>query len=210
MVDLETPQDTRKPDRTTRSAALWAAAVAVPVALLTGLVMFWRLAPAAEEAGPAPTTTAATVPAAPVPMDVPRLDAGTARACLAVTARLPGRLRDLPSRRVSAGPEQNAAWGEPPITVACGVTPPVMCASATGGAPGCVPLDAIMMRMDGVCWWSEDGPATDVFTTIDREVAVRVSVPGGYGHSAQWANEFSGIVAQTLKPTSTGVPSGCR
>jgi hypothetical protein len=187
MVDLETPPGERTPDRTTRGAALWAAAVAVPVAVVAGLLFFARLAPddPAPEAAP---TTPAVVPSAAVSMAVPALDARTAQVCLAVTSQLPGKVRDLPARKVSAGPEQNAAYGEPPVTVACGVPQPALCERVDGGHAGCVPLDAVMLKMNGVCWWGEDGPATDLFTTMDREVAVRVAVPSTYQQTAQWAN----------------------
>jgi uncharacterized protein DUF3515 len=211
MVDVQTPQAQQAPDPTTRRAALWATAVAVPVTLVAGLLIFWQLAPEGGTAAPpaASATAAPVVPAEPVRMAAPKLDPRTAQVCLAVTAQLPGQVRTLPARRVSAGPEQNAAWGEPPLTVACGVPMPAMCERADGGAPGCVPLDAKMMVMDGVCWWAADGPATDVFTTMDREVAVRVSVPAAYEQSAQWANEFSGTVVRTVKSKTTGVPTGC-
>ncbi|GIE93698.1 DUF3515 domain-containing protein [Paractinoplanes rishiriensis] len=210
MVDLETPPKAPTKDKTTRSAALWAAAFAVPIAVLAGLLIFARMASEQPAARPAPAaSTPAAVPSAPVPMAAPQLDAETRPACLAVTSQLPTDLRALPPRRVSAGPEQNAAWGEPPITLACGVPQPVMCEQADGGRDGCVPLTDIMLRMDGVCWWGQDGPALDVFTTMDREVAVRVSVPGSYENPAQWANEFSDAVARTVKSRATGVPSGC-
>ena len=210
MVDLETPPKQHTPDRTTRGAALWATAVAVPVALVVGLLMFWRLVPHDAGAQPAPSATVpAVIPSTPVEMAAPKLDARTAQVCLAVTSQLPVKVRDLPSRKVSAGPEQNAAYGQPPITVACGVTQPTMCERVDGGHAGCVPLDATMFKMNGVCWWGEDGPATDVFTTMDREVAVRVAVPGSYQQTAQWANEFSDAVVTTVKSTEKGVPSGC-
>ena len=210
MVDVETPPQTRKPDRTTRSAALWAAAIAVPIAILAGLLVFANLPSPDGDAAPAPTaTTPAAAPSTPVQMAAPRLDARTAQVCLAVTSQLPTTLRDLPARKVSAGPEQNAAWGEPPITVACGVTQPTMCERVDGGHPGCVPLDATMYAMNGVCWWGQDLPATDVFTTMDREVAVQVTVPGSYEQTAQWANEFSDPVVKTVKSKATGVPTGC-
>ena len=48
-----------------------------------------------------------------------------------------------------------------------------------------------------------------VFTTMDREVAVRVTVPLTYRQPAQWANEFSDIVVATDKSKTTDVPSGC-
>ena len=210
MVDVQTPPEQRTPDRTTRSAALWAGVVAVPVALAVGLLMFGRLAPHDADAPPVPAaTTPAAIPAAPVPMAMAKLDARTTQVCLAVTSQLPVKVRDLPARKVSAGPEQNAAYGQPPITVACGVPQPTMCERIDGGHPGCVPLDATMFKMNNVCWWGSEGPATDLFTTMDREVAVQVTVPGSYQQTAQWANEFSDAVVKTIKSKEKGVPTGC-
>ena len=207
MVDLETPVR-RTPDRTTRKAALWAAAVAVPVAVAAGLLVFWRLAPDGMPAAP-PSAAPSPVPSTAVSMAAPELDARATRSCQAVTALLPARVRDLPARKVSAGPRQNAAYGEPPITVSCGVPQPVMCERVDGGRAGCVPLDAVMWRMNGVCWYGQDGPATDLFTTIDRVVAVRVSVPSTYQQTGQWANEFSDAVGRAVPSRTEGVPSGC-
>jgi hypothetical protein len=189
MVDVETP----------------------PVALVVGLIAFWKIAPHDEAAAqPSPSTTGqVSVPATPVQMAAPTLDASTAQVCLAVTSQLPTTLRELPARKVSAGPEQNAAYGEPPITVACGLPQPTMCERVDGGHDGCVPLDATMYKMNGVCWWGQDGPAADIFTTMDRTTAVQVTVPGSYQQTAQWANEFSDAVVKTVKSTTKGVPSGC-
>lgn len=212
MVDLEKPP-AKKVDAATRGAALWATLIAVPVALIVGLVVFWQVVPqgADKAADPAASASApVAVPSTPVRMAAPKLSERATQVCLAVTSQLPTTLRNLPGRKVSAGPEQNAAWGEPPVTVACGVTQPVMCERIDGGQPGCVPLDATMLAMDGVCWWAADGPATDEFTTMDREVAVRVSVPGSYQQTGQWANEFSEAVVKTVKSRTTGVPSGCK
>jgi hypothetical protein len=210
MVDLETPP-TKTPDRATRNAALWATAVAVPIAIVAGLLIFWRIAPHADDsAQPSPSATVQTaVPATPVQMAAPKLSAKDAQVCLAVTSQLPTTLRTLPSRKVSAGPEQNAAWGEPAITLACGVTQPTMCETATGGHPGCVPLTADLLVMNGVCWYGEDGPATKLFTTMDREVPVQVAVPASYDQPGQWANEFSDPVVRTVKSKTAAVPTGC-
>jgi hypothetical protein len=208
MVDLETRPEPR--DSATRSAALWATAIAVPIAVLVGVLIFAQVIHKAGPSAaprPAATTPAAAVPAAPVPLAAPTLSARAAEVCLAVTSQLPTRLRDLPARKVTAGSEQNAAYGEPPITVSCGVTQPQMC--ATLGATGCVPLDTELLLMNRVCWYAEQGPASNVFTTMDREQAVRVTVPASYQQAAQWANEFSDIVVETDKSRTTGVPSGC-
>jgi hypothetical protein len=210
MVDVDTPPDEQASPKVQRSAALIAAAVAVPVALLAGVLMFVKLTPDDRPAAaPAPSAAGVSVPDAPVPLAAPRLTAHDAQVCLAVTSQLPARLRDLPPRKVSAGPEQNAAYGEPPITVRCGVPMPALCRSITPDRAGCVPLDADLLVMNGVCWYGEDGPATKVFTTLDREVAVQVAVPAGYQQAAQWANEFSDPVVRTVKSRDSGIPTGC-
>ena len=210
MVDLETPP-AEAPEKSNRSAAVWAAAFAVPIAVLAGVLIFWRIAPSGEPAAkPTPTSTAPqAVPSAPVRMAAPVLSAHDAQVCLAVTSQLPTQVRNLPARKVSAGPEQNAAYGEPPITVRCGVTQPKMCQTITPGQTGCVPLDADLLVMNGVCWYGEDGPATKLFTTMDREVAVQVGVPASYDQPGQWANEFSDAVVKTVKSKATDVPTGC-
>jgi hypothetical protein len=210
MVDVETPPTANPSEQTTRSAALLAAAFAVPIALVAGLLIFWKFLPSDDAAAPAPSASApVVVPTTPVRMAAPKLDAHTGQVCLAVTSQLPTTLRGLPGRKVTAGPEQNAAWGEPPVTAACGITQPTMCERVDGGHPGCVPLDATMYAMNGVCWWGQEGPASNVFTTMDREVAVRVTVPSSYSQAAQWANEFSDPVVRTVKSRTSGVPTGC-
>jgi Protein of unknown function (DUF3515) len=204
---VETPPER---DRTTRTAALWATAIAVPVAVLVGVLIFVQVIrhqqpQAAPSAAPA---TVAAVPATPVPMAAPKLSARAAEVCLAVTSQLPTQLRNLAARKVSAGPEQNAAWGEPPITVACGVAQPQMC-TTLGQGGGCVPLDTELLNMNRVCWYAQPGARANVFTTMDREQAVQVTVPSSYQQAAQWANEFSDIVVETDASRKTGVPSGC-
>jgi hypothetical protein len=208
MVDLETRPDNH--DRTRRTAALWATVVAVPVAVLVGVLMFTQVIRHAEPSAQptAAATTPAAVPSTPVRMAAPKLSARAAEVCLAVTSQLPAKLRDLPAREVTAGPEQNAAYGEPPITVACGVAQPTMCASldATGD---CVPLDTELLNMNSVCWYAKQGASANVFTTMDREQAVQVTIPSTYQQAAQWANEFSDLIVETDRSITAGVPSGC-
>lgn len=212
MVDVETRPEPQPaaPDRTTRSAALWATVVAVPVAVVVGLLIFTTVIPDAETAAPSPSATQpAVVPAAPVQMAAPKLAPRPAEVCLAVTSQLPTKVRDLAARKVSAGPEQNAAYGEPALTVACGVAQPRTCASLDDSGSGCVPMDTELMTMNRVCWYAEEQAAATIFTTMDREVPVQVTVPKQYAQPAQWANEFSDIVVETDKSITKGVPTGC-
>jgi hypothetical protein len=197
-------------DRTTRSAALWATAVAAPVAVLVGVLIFVKLIPgtAPPDRPDGAASSPSAVRAAPVPLAAPKLAPRAAQVCLAVTSQLPPAIRDLPARKVTAGPEQNAAYGEPPITVQCGVAQPAMCKTLSGGS-GCVPLDTELLIMNDVCWYAARGPQANVFTTMDREIAVRVTVPPTYEQAAQWANEFSDTIVQTDPSRTAGVPSGC-
>jgi hypothetical protein len=210
MVDLKTPP-AEAPAKSARSAALTAAAIALPIALIAGVLIFFKLTPKDNAtATPAPTSSAIQqVPSTAVPMAAPKLSAHDAQACLALTSQLPTQVRNLPARKVSAGPEQNGAFGDPPITVQCGVVQPPMCQTITPGQSGCVPLDADLLVMNGVCWYGDDGPATKLFTTMDREVAVQVAVPASYDQPAQWANEFSDSVVKTIKSKASSVPTGC-
>jgi hypothetical protein len=213
MVDVEPRTEHEPPakDPAVRSAALWATVVAVPVALLAGLVIFFQVLPDGDgdAAASATATQPAVVPTTPVQMAAPELAARPAQVCLAVTSQLPVKVRDLAARKVSAGPEQNAAYGEPPITVACGVPQPRMCKSLDESGSGCVPLDTELLNMNRVCWYADQKAEATTFTTMDREVAVQVTVPKQYEQSAQWANEFSDVVVETDKSITEGVPSGC-
>lgn len=214
MVDVETHTEepaVPPPGRGTRSAAIWATAVAVPVAVLVGVLIFSHVIRSAEPKTATPSaasTSPAAVPSAPVAMAAAKLTARQAEVCLAVTSQLPTQLRNLPARKVTAGPEQNAAYGEPPITVACGLPQPAMCATLTA-TKGCVPLDTELLNMNAVCWYADEQTGQTAFTTMDREVPVTVTVPTSYQQAAQWANEFSDLVVETDKSRTAGVPSGC-
>ncbi len=206
MVDLEA-RPVKEPDPATRSAALWATVIALPVAVLVGFLVFAQFRPASEPAAAPSASAPVVVPSTPVEMAAPKLSERAAQVCLAVTSQLPTQVRNLPARKVSAGPEQNAAYGEPPLTVACGVAQPQMCERL--GDTGCVPLDTELLIMNQVCWYAEQTGDGATFTTMDREVPVRVTVPAGYEQAAQWANEFSDTVVATDRSRTEGVPSGC-
>jgi hypothetical protein len=202
-------------DRATRSAVLWATAIALPVTLGAAILIFSTLS-AGSSAAPRPAPAASTstpsvrpVPDTPVPMDAPVLSARAASVCKAVLARLPVAVRDLARRTVGNGPAQNAAYGEPALTMSCGVAQPALCPSLEQTRPDCVPLDTELLTMDRVCWYAERGAAANTFTTMDREIPIRVTVPAPYEQPAQWANEFSAAVIAADAPSATGVPSGC-
>ncbi|MEU4568424.1 DUF3515 family protein [Micromonospora sp. NPDC023956] len=187
-------------DRSTRTAALVAALVALPVTVAVAGLTFTALAPDEPAAGPSPSESVQALgpkSTVPVEMAAPPLAERPATVCRALLSKLPSSVRDLPQRPVTAGPEQNAAYGDPALTVSCGVPEPA------------IPLTDTVWVVEQVCWHASEQSDVTVLTTVDREAAVRVTVPKGYEQPLQWVSPISeAIVASIL--TAGPVPSGCR
>ena len=171
--------------------------VAVPVALVAGLVVYRVLSRPGHSGSAAASPTAQS--SAPVPMPAPPLSVRDTVACRTLVSHLPETLRDRPRRSVTAGSEQNAAYGDPAITLACGE--PTAHAS--------VPPTATVYNLSGVCWYPDRGQSATTWTTVDRPVPVTVTVPNSYDAQAQWVIGFSAPVAGSLTAVDT-VPSGCK
>ncbi|MGN9907229.1 DUF3515 family protein [Phytohabitans sp. LJ34] len=184
-------------DRTTRQAALWATAVAVPITLVVALVAILATRPddgtAAEPSATPPRPQATT----PVAMDAPKLSERATVVCRALVSQLPTAVRDLRVRPVTAGHEQNAAYGDPAITVSC-------------GAPKATypPTDQVF-QLNRVCWHQVERPDASEWTTVDREVPVRVTVPRAYDGPGQWTTAFSDTVIATVRSLEK-IPTGCK
>lgn len=187
-------------DQVTRGAARLAALIAVPVALVAGLLMFWGLG-GLSSAAPRATPGESPVPmlTSPVAMPAPPLASRDATMCLAFIAQLPGTLRGLSERPVTSGPEQNAAFGNPPIEVACG-----------GRAEPKVPPDAFLPILSGVCWYADQSRANvTVWTTLDRQVPITVLMPNSYQGQGDWMQEFSSPIIAAV-PSLPQLPEMCQ
>ena len=170
-------------DPTRRSAALAATLIAVPVAVAVLLVSVF-----VYSADPPATD--------PVTMTERDLAADVAGACEAVIADLPDSAAGHARRPVTAGAEQNAAYGDPPITVECGTSlPPV------GETDLVYPLS-------GVCWYPVAGENRTLWTTVDRVIPVTVTVPGAPAGTAQSVAPFSEAVGTNLL-LRDAFPTGC-
>lgn len=180
-----------------RGAALVATLVAVPVTVAVAGFTFAKLSPDAPAASPSPSATAAGPQStAPVEMAAPKLAERPATVCRALLSQLPDTIRDLRQRPVTAGAEQNAAYGDPALTVACG-----------GAEPTVAPTDDVWI-VNKVCWYPTEGPDATVLTTVDRETAVRVTVPRAHGAALQWVSPISDAVVAAV-PSDGEAPSGC-
>jgi hypothetical protein len=195
-----------RPDPTVRRAKRVAALIAVPVALIAGLGVFALLGgfgagkPSAGPAsGPASAQPQAT---SPVTVAAPVLGDRAATVCRALLSQVPAQLRDRVRRPVTAasggtGSEQNAAYGDPPIILACGVT-----------TPSYAPEENAVV-LSGVCWLTRKGAGgSAVFTTLDREVPIAVTVPASYTQPGQWVIEFSPAIVGSV-PSIAKLPFGC-
>lgn len=195
------PSPTRPtPDRTTRQAALWATVVAIPLALLVGFLTVQQFRPDEPAAAPSPSTSATAarpVPTSPVTVAAPPLSERSATVCRALISALPATLRDLAQRPVTAGAEQNAAYGDPALTISCGVPAPA------------VPATDDVWGVNRVCWHPVEGPDAVVLTSVDREVPIAVTVPKTYGQPLQWVAPISETAVASVPATRAAVPSGC-
>ncbi len=129
---------------------------------------------------PAPSTAPLTVPVASA-------DAATARACRALTAALPDEVDPGVERReVLSDRTRTAAWGDPPVTLECGVPDPDR------------PEEPIFIN--GVAWSVRDIGAGFRWTTKDRAVNVAVEIPSAYENGAEIVLPISTVVAEVLNP----------
>jgi hypothetical protein len=185
-------------DRTTRQAALLATLIALPITVAVAGFTFAKLSPDEPAAAPAPSPTAARPQStAPVELAAPTLAERPATVCRALVSQLPPTVRDLAQRPVTAGPEQNAAYGDPALTVACGVTEPS------------VPATDDVWMINKVCWYAVEQSGATVLTTVDREAAVQVTVPRAYEQPLQWLSPISDAIVASIR-SGGDVPAGCQ
>jgi len=180
-----------------RRAALLSAAIALPVAVVVFLVAYNVLSGGNATSAPSRSASPSVGSTAPVAVPVASLSPAHAQMCLAFIAALGenGQLHGLYERHVTAGPEQNAAFGDPPITVQC------------GAAPAKVAATDDVYTLSGVCWYESAAPGGTVWTTVDRVVPVAVTVPNHYDPPGQWANLFSAHLVSAMP--SVTAPYNC-
>jgi hypothetical protein len=187
-TDSETPTPARS-DR--RSAARLATLVAVPVTIV--LVVVAVLAERRGGSDTAPVAPASSAPATAGALPSikvaapPALSAAAQRACQDLIAALPTDLGDLPARPVDSPSPYVTAWGDPAVTLRCGVArPPSFIATAD------------VQQINGVSWFAERRGPTTAWVVVDRPVYVEVLAPAAAA-SAPVAR-LSTAVTAALKP----------
>jgi hypothetical protein len=107
-----------------------------------------------------------------VTMTDPTPSAQVREQCAAVMAVLPEAVLDQRRRTVEPG-RLSAAWGDPTITLRCGVDRP----------PG-LGAESDCFEVNGVGWFAEQAEGGYLFTTIGRPAYVQVGVPTEYAPEA--------------------------
>jgi len=106
---------------------------------------------------------------------------GTAAAqCQALQRRLPQTLMGQKRRSTTPASGNTAAWGDPAITLRCGVAEP---AAMTPGSPQYDPQQdqSVAVESAGVCWLTQQQSGGGFrFTTVKQQTYVEVDVPGAY------------------------------
>jgi hypothetical protein len=184
-------------DEVRRGAARTATLVAVPLALVVlgvSVLVF----------GDVGTDEPAPVATGPVAMEARELAPEVAAACQLLVANLPDTVAGRARRPVTQGAEQNAAYGDPAITLECGTALPAV--GLTEEVFNLAPPG----ENGGVCWYPAAGGDATRWTTVDRQVAVTVTVPGASEGSAQSVVPFSAAVGANLPVRAADeIPTGC-
>ncbi|HEV7657769.1 MAG TPA: DUF3515 domain-containing protein [Mycobacteriales bacterium] len=171
-----------------RSAARLATLVALPVTLVL-VVLAVALGRGGNAQPVAPTATPSAAAALP-PVKVappPALSAAAQQSCQELIAALPTDLGDIPARPVDSSSPYVAAWGDPAITLRCGVArPPSFIATAD------------VQQINGVSWFAERRGSTTAWVVVDRPVYVEVLVPAADAGGP--AARLSTAVIAALRP----------
>ncbi|MCU1588473.1 MAG: hypothetical protein JWN31_1966 [Frankiales bacterium] len=118
----------------------------------------------------------------PVPVPTP---SGTALGCAAMIAELPTTLPQGIKRRETAASSTTAAWGDPPITLRCGV-------------PEGLEVDE-PYSFNTVTWAMHDIGAARRWTTRKLRVNVEVVVPDAYDSQAELLGSLSKALLDNLR-----------
>ncbi|SHM30950.1 DUF3515 family protein [Cryptosporangium aurantiacum] len=169
-------------------AAVTATLVAIPLAVVAGLGVFWWSGGFAEDAEPKPAASSA------VTVDVSKAQPNTETICRALLANLPTTLAEHASRPVSpaTASERTAAWGDPAIVLRCGIGPP---ATTAGSADQTV-------QIDGVTWLVTEGKEQSFLRAVGLSVAVDLRLPAPYnvGRPGTLLRPLAGPILKSVPP----------
>ncbi|TDD45254.1 DUF3515 domain-containing protein [Kribbella antibiotica] len=125
--------------------------------------------------------------ATPVPVPSPAPE--VAAACEPLIKALPAKVLDAERRETEPVSPLTAAYGDPPIEVTCGVSPPA----------GMVQAQSQCFEVNGVGWFAKEVSNGVIFTTIGRTLYLELAVPSKYSPEANALTDVSDAVKQYNK-----------
>lgn len=133
---------------------------------------------------------ALTACAGPVSVPTPApSDSAATTACSQLIGNLPSSILNAVRRKTDPPSTTTAAWGDPPITLRCGVA-----------RPESFTPTSTLITVNGVDWLPQQRSAGYVFTTTGRVTYVEVAVPNAYAPETDALTELA-------KPISESVPT---
>ncbi|WP_259370638.1 DUF3515 domain-containing protein [Streptomyces sp. SCUT-3] len=133
-----------------------------------------------------------------VEVAAPSPSGDAARACRALDGALPGSVDGLPGRETDPASRWTAAWGDPAVTLRCGVPKPEV---LTPGSEQYNPTSE-SVEVDGVQWLPEDVGDGYRFTTLRREADVEVFVPHAHAPGPEVLVDLAEAVGRAVPRTS--------
>ncbi|MEQ4204609.1 DUF3515 domain-containing protein [Actinopolymorpha sp. B17G11] len=124
----------------------------------------------------------------PVSVEPPEPSGAAKGACRALIDDLPANVGGGKARRVEPPEALAAAWGDPPITLRCGVARP----EALTPTSEC-------FEINGVGWYAEKATRGTIFTTVGRATYVEVAVPEAYDPAADSLVDLASSVDRRVR-----------
>ena len=117
--------------------------------------------------------------AVPVPTPNPTI----ASACREIVKAMPSTVDGQERRSVADSSQLTAAWGDPPITLRCGVD-----------SPANLKPESSIMAINGVDWFPEQLTAGYRFTTVNSAIFIEVTVPDKYNPEANALTDITNVL----------------
>ena len=121
---------------------------------------------------------------AKVAVPVPTPNPAIAAACSEIVKAMPATVDGQERRSVADNSQLTAAWGNPAITLRCGVD-----------SPSNLKPESSIMTINGVDWFPEQLTAGYRFTTVNSAIFIEVNVPDKYNPEANALTDITNVLA---------------
>lgn len=130
-------------------------------------------------------------------MSPPRPTGPAASACRALADRLPARVSDEERRETDPSSRYTAAWGDPPITVRCGVRKPSQYKPT-----------AQLFTVDDVAWLPvpQDSDTPTRYYAVERRAYVEVVIPVEHAPASDALVDLGKVIAATIPEDPSAKP----